>query len=76
MFKCAITGKTSKAREPMTKVVTATRPKTYLNHKMDPDTLEWEEVHSTGYETVSEIPVSAEGMKILQDEDRRHEFGV
>lgn len=68
MFRCAITEKVTAPRVPMTKLVVETRPKTYVNWVIDPETLERVKVVSTGYETVCEIPVSPEGMEILKKE--------
>lgn len=66
MFRCAVTGKVTKPGEAMTKIVVATRPKTYVNFKFNPDTLETDKIVSHGYETVKEIQVSPEGLDELE----------
>lgn len=68
MFRCAITKQITKPGVPMTRVVVETRPKTYVNWVIDPETLEKVKVVSVGHETVSEIQVSPEGMAILMKE--------
>ncbi len=61
MFKWAITGKTSKKGEPMLKIVTETRQRTYVNVMPD-----GEERLSTGHEIIKEIGVTQEGSKQWQ----------
>lgn len=70
MFKCAITGKITKPREPLVRVVVETRPKTYVNYKWDEETGEKIRIESKGYETVREVNVSPEGMAILEGQAR------
>lgn len=68
MFRCAVTGKITKPGVPLTRLVIETRPKTYVNFKFNPDTLETDKIVSHGYETVKEISVSPEGLAILERE--------
>lgn len=59
MFICAVTGKVSKPKEPMIKVVMETRPVVY-NNGTDEDP-----IISQGFEIVREIGVTKEGYDIL-----------
>lgn len=59
MFLCAVTGITSKPREPMVKVVVETRPRTYIN------VVDGVEVESHGIEIVQEIGVTKAGLGTL-----------
>ncbi len=66
MFKCAITGKVTEPKVPQTKVVTKTRECNYVNYKWDEETGDKVRIESKGWEIVTEINVSPEGMKILE----------
>ena len=64
MFICAVTGKVSKPREPMIRVVTETRPVMYSNYVPDPEDEDGErliEKISKGNEIVKEVGCTKEG---------------
>ena len=65
MFRCAVTGKLTKPREPQIKIVVETRPKEYVNFKWDEETREKIRIESRGFETVKEVSVSQEGYDLL-----------
>lgn len=62
MFKCRITGKTSKRGEKLNRIVVETRPKTYYNEEG--------EVIGEGFEIVEEINASEEGLAIWLEEKK------
>ena len=67
MFKCDVTGRDSKLGEKMNKVVTETREKVYTEKQYINGRLVEVEV-GFGYETVKELTVSEEGMRILEEQ--------
>lgn len=69
MFICAVTGKTSKPREPMLKVVVETRDQTYSNQVWDSENEEYVEKVSHGHEIVREVGITKEGLEILRQTD-------
>ena len=67
MFKCELTGKTSKPGEKLQRVVIATRPKVYHAMVLNEDTRRYERVEvGTGFETVKELKMTEEGLELWQ----------
>ena len=65
MYYCAITGKLSKPCEKLHKIVVETRTKSYLKWVYDEESRRYNQVDGgTGYETVKEIDVSEEGLRV------------
>lgn len=63
MFKCAITGKITKAGEKQYKLTTKTKPKVYYKTVLDEKTREEKVIEiGRGFEIVKEISVSEEGL--------------
>ena len=65
MYRCQITGKTSKRGEKLNRVVVKTRDKVYTQKVWEDGDLVEIEV-GRGYETVKEIAVSDEGLKLYK----------
>ena len=65
MFRCAITGKNSKLGEKMNHLVVKTRAKIYSQRVWEDGELMDIEI-GTGYETVKEIAVTLEGLKLYE----------
>lgn len=66
MFKCSITGKTTRPGEKMHRVVIETRPRVYTEWIREEG--EWIELEvGRGFEIVKEIQVSDEGLSIYNE---------
>jgi deoxyribose-phosphate aldolase len=63
MFKCQVTGKISKPREKMNRIVIATRDKVYTKKILEDGELVELEI-GRGYEIVKEIAATDEGLRI------------
>lgn len=63
MYKCMVTGKTSKPGEKMNRIVIATRDKVYTQKIWEDGELVEIEI-GRGYETVKEIAATDEGLKL------------
>lgn len=73
MFKCQVTGRMTRPGQKMNKVVIETRDKEYTERQRVDGV--WQDVVvGYGYETVKEISVSDEGLRILQQ--RAEQEGV
>lgn len=65
MFKCAITGKTSKHGEAQNKIVVKKRARVYLQNVFNEEARVWEKLEvGVGWEIVKEVNASEEGVAI------------
>lgn len=65
MFKCSITGRSSRPNEKCQKLVVSRRPKSYTKFIQDEDTERWMEVTAgNGWEIVKEIDCTQSGMDL------------
>ncbi len=77
MYRCQITGRTSRPTEKLNRVVVLTRPKSYTKFVKNEETRQMEEVFGgEGFQTVKEINCSAEGEQIWNawSEEERNAF--
>jgi len=65
MYKCSLTGKTTKLGEKLNKVVVESREKVYSKKVFNEETRQVETLQiGTGWEIVKEIQVSEEGLNL------------
>lgn len=77
MFLCQVTNQVTKPGVKQNKIVTHTRERTYTRKERDMETGKWVDVvEGVGWEIVSEINASDEGVAIwnAMSEDERDEF--
>lgn len=68
MFRCAITNKMSKPGEKANKIIVETRDKVYYGWFRNEETGEMEHLEiGRGFEIVSEVNATDEGMRIWMD---------
>lgn len=65
MFRCQLTGEVSEPKEKPVRVVTQTRPRTYVNFVRDEE-LKVHKVETQGSEIVKEIVIRAKNLHLVR----------
>lgn len=73
MFRCALTGRMSKPGEKSFRLTVSTRPRVYVETRLNEETRKKEEVEvGSGFEIVKEIVVSEEGLSRWSEMTEEH----